>query len=214
MAKARTVKAIDCRKPAIENAREVVKVRLSEMLSYAPYVSDPSYVTELHDLRIAAKRLRYTLELFKFAFPSEVGDLTDEVKEIQEHIGDMHDADVMIERMTEVLRVDASTRHERLLEIASAVDRGTVAQRHQRIRSAMTNRTTPRDEIALLTLIAHRADDRDRSYARFVETWRRMESSDFPRRLRVCVGLEAPEAVMDDHDVVDTEVEMDAEPTG
>jgi hypothetical protein len=209
VAKARRVKAIDCRKPAIDNAREIVKVRLNEMLSYAPYVSDPSYVTELHDLRIAAKRLRYTLELFRFAFPSEVNGMIDEVKEIQEHIGDMHDADVMIERMTEILISDAAARHERLLEIASAVERGTVAQRHQRIRSAMTSRTTPRDEVALYTLIAHRADDRDRAYADFVTTWRRMEASDFPRRLRVCIGIDPPPAVElpDEPEVVEDEVE-------
>lgn len=190
MARARRVKAIDCTRPVIDNARAIVKVRLSEMLSYGPYVSDPSYVTELHDLRIAARRLRYTLELFRFAFPAGISTLIDEVKEIQEHIGDMHDADVMIERMTALLRADAEARTERLLDIACAVDRGTVAQRHQRIRSAMTNRTTPRDEIAILTLIAHRADDRERAYERFVATWRAMEASDFPGRLNRCVGIE------------------------
>lgn len=194
MAKARRIKAIDCGRPIIDAARAIVKVRLAELLSFGPYVSDPANVTELHDLRIAAKRLRYTLELFRFALPSEAGRLIGEVKEIQEHIGDMHDADVMIERMTEQLRSDAAARMDRLLKIASAVDRGTVAQRHQRIRSAITNRTTPRDEIALLTLIAHRADDRDRAYERFVETWRRMEDSDFPRRLKECIGIEYPQA--------------------
>jgi hypothetical protein len=192
VAKAKRVKGIDCRTSVADNARKIINVRLNEMLSFSEYVSDPAYVTELHDLRIAAKRLRYTLELFRFAFPGEISKLIDEVKEIQEHIGDMHDADVMIERITEVVESDAHQRMQRLLEIASAVDRGTVAQRHQRIRSAMTNRTTPRDEIALYTLIAHRADDRDSAYARFVTTWRRMEESEFPRRLRICVGLEAP----------------------
>jgi hypothetical protein len=190
VAKARRVKGIDCRGSVVDNARRIILVRLDEMLSFSQYVSDPSNVTELHDLRIAAKRLRYTLELFRFAFSSEINGLIDEVKEIQEHIGNMHDADVMIERMTEVIETDAMQRMERLLEISSAVERGTVAQRHQRIRSAMTNRTTPRDEIALFTLIAHRADDRHASYHQFVATWRRMEETQFPHRLRVCVGLE------------------------
>ncbi|HUG14370.1 MAG TPA: CHAD domain-containing protein [Thermomicrobiales bacterium] len=212
MAKARRIKAIDCEKPALDNAREIVKVRLNELLSFGPYVSDPANVTELHDLRIAAKRLRYTLELFRFALPSDVNGLIDEVKEIQEHIGDMHDADVMIERITEQLRRDASARLDRLLEIASAIDRGTVAQRHQRIRSALTNRTTPRDEVALLTLIAHRADDRERAYHQFVATWRRMEASEFPRRLKQCVGIErrgqAPPVT--ESDAVEPEVAVEA----
>jgi hypothetical protein len=162
-------------------------------------VGDPRNVTELHDLRIAAKRLRYTLELFRFAFTSELNGLIDEVKSIQEHIGDMHDADVMIERVVAVTTSDAAQRAARLVDIASSIGRGTIAQRHQRIRSAMTNRATPRDEVAFYTLIAHRADDRERAYAAFVETWRGMLASDFPTRLRRCVGLQVAElAPVDD----------------
>jgi hypothetical protein len=193
VARAKKVKGLNCHAPVAANARKIINVRLNEMLSFSQYVDDPANVTELHDLRIAAKRLRYSLELFRFAFPKEIGGLINEVKEIQEHIGDMHDADVMIERVREVLLEDSLARSQRLLEIASAVGRGTVAQRHQRIKSAMTNRTTPRDEVAYYTLIAHRAEGRDAAYARFVQTWKCMEASDFPGRLRRCVGLETPD---------------------
>ena len=189
MAKARRVKGLDCDAPIVDNARRIIDVRLKELYSFAPYVGDPANVTELHDLRIAAKRLRYSLELFRFALPPALNALIDEVKTIQEHIGDMHDADVMIVRVIEVATSDALQRAARLHDIASAVGRGTVAQRHQRLRSAMTNRSTPRDEVALYTLVAHRADDRDRAYARFVSAWRAMEATDFPSRLRRCIGL-------------------------
>jgi hypothetical protein len=200
VAKARRVKGLACNAPVIDNARRVIDTRLRELLSFSQYVDDPRNVTELHDLRIAAKRLRYTLELFRFAFSSELNGLIDEVKSIQEHIGDMHDADVMIERIVAVTTADAAQRAARLVDIASSIGRGTIAQRHQRIRSAMTNRATPRDEITFYTLIAHRADDRERAYAAFVETWRAMEQSGFPTRLRRCVGLETadPEAAADE----------------
>jgi len=193
MVRAKRVKGLDCHAPVIENARRVIETRLSEMLSFAPWVDDPANVEEIHNLRIAAKRLRYSLELFRFALPSGTGALIDEVKEIQEHIGDMHDADVMIERVMAIVKADVERRTERLLEIASAVERGTVAQRHQRLRSAMTNRSTPRDEVAFFTLIAHRAEDRDRAYEQFLIAWRRMQESDFPTRLRRCIGT-LPEA--------------------
>jgi hypothetical protein len=193
LAKARRVKGLKCNAAVVVNARRIIDTRLDEMLSFAPYVHDPKYVTELHDLRIAAKRLRYTLELFRFAFPSGINALIDEVKQIQEHIGDMHDADVMIERVTEIIHSDATGRTARLLAISMAVERGTVAQRHQRLRSAMTNRATPRDEVAFYTLVAHRADDRENSYRRFVQTWERMQESDFPTRLRRLTGIIADE---------------------
>jgi hypothetical protein len=192
VAKARKVKRIDCREPVDANARRIIATRLAELLSYTSYVDDPGNVVELHDMRIAAKRLRYTLELFRFAFPRELEGHINEIKQIQEHIGDMHDADVMIARVVETLNRDADERALRLIEIASATERGTVAQRHQRIRSAMANRTTPRDEIAYLTLLAHRADDRRRAYDAFVRAWKALEESDFPGRLRRCVGLDPP----------------------
>ena len=203
MVKAKRVKGLDCNAPVIDNARRVIETRLGEMLSFAPWVEDPANVEEIHNLRIAAKRLRYSLELFRFALPSGTGALIDEVKEIQEHIGDMHDADVMIERVLEIITNDVERRKARLLDIASAVNRGTVAQRHQRLRSAMTNRSTPRDEVAFFTLIAHRADDRDRAYDQFLVAWRRMEETDFPTRLRRCIGT-LPEA-----DPAEEPVELD-----
>ena len=153
----------------------------------------PAICRRTANLRIAAKRLRYTLELFRFAFPGSLVSLIDDVKEIQEHIGNMHDADVMIERMLETIGTDSANRVQRLTDIAMAVERGTVAQRHQRLRSAMNSRTTPRDEVAFYTLIAHRSDDRQVAYDSFVQAWRQMEASDFPKRLRRHVGLLPPE---------------------
>jgi hypothetical protein len=196
MVKAKRVKGLDCDAPVIDNAQRVIETRLEEMLSFAPWVDDPVNVEEIHNLRIAAKRLRYSLELFRFGLPSEAGALIDEVKEIQEHIGDMHDADVMIERVLETIAADTERRKSRLLDIATAVDRGTVAQRHQRLRSAATSRSTPRDEVAFFTLVAQRADDRDRAYERFLTAWRLMDSTDFPARLRQCIGT-LPETVVE-----------------
>jgi hypothetical protein len=188
--KARKVKRLDCDAPVVENARRIIAVRLDEMLAFGEFVHDPANVTEIHNLRIAAKRLRYTLELFRFAFPSKVGELIDEVKEIQEHIGEMHDADVMRARVLETLNRDATLRTIRLVEIASATDRGTIAQRHQRLRSAMTNKSVPRDEVALLTLVAHRADDEHAAYRRFLAAWSAMQETDFPGRLRRLIGID------------------------
>lgn len=183
MAKAKQVRGIRCGAPSAANARLVIQTRLDEMLAFAPWVDDPANVEEIHNLRIAAKRLRYSLELFRFALPSGANGLINEVKEIQEHVGDLHDADVMIERVLEVIATDAQRRAARLLDIASSIDRGTTSQRHQRLRSAASAPSTPRDEVAFFTLIAHRADDRDRAYGEFIIAWRRLLDTDFPGRL-------------------------------
>jgi CHAD domain-containing protein len=46
----------------------------------------------LHQLRIAAKRLRYTLEFFREILPAEVEALIDRIKGVQEHLGNLQDA--------------------------------------------------------------------------------------------------------------------------
>jgi CHAD domain-containing protein len=53
-------------------------------------------VEQLHDLRIACKHLRYTLELFAPALGEDAGSAIKAVTRMQEHLGDLHDADVAI----------------------------------------------------------------------------------------------------------------------
>jgi CHAD domain-containing protein len=58
LVKAKRVKGIRCDAPVIDNARRIIETRLEEMLSFTPWVADPNNVEEIHNLRIAAKRLR------------------------------------------------------------------------------------------------------------------------------------------------------------
>ena len=51
-------------------------------------------VTTLHDLRIAAKWLRYTLEFVREALGSDAGPVIERVVALQDHLGWLHDADV------------------------------------------------------------------------------------------------------------------------
>lgn len=51
-------------------------------------------VETLHDLRIAAKWLRYTLEFFREALGPDTSLLVPRVVALQDHLGQLHDADV------------------------------------------------------------------------------------------------------------------------
>jgi hypothetical protein len=193
LAKARKVKGIKCGESVCHNARKIIEVRLDEMLSWGAYVDDPERIEEIHNLRIAAKRLRYTLEMFSFAFPSGLNSLIKEVKEIQEGIGEMRDADVMVATVRDLLERQGAQHDARLLEIATASQRGTVAQRRARLRSAQSIEKSARDELSLYTLIAFKADESGANYARFRAAWYIMEETDFAGRLRHFVGIEQPE---------------------
>ena len=53
--------------------------------------ADPP-LPRLHQLRIAAKGLRYALEFFRENLPAEAASLIDRIKELQDHLGDLQDA--------------------------------------------------------------------------------------------------------------------------
>ncbi len=99
MAKALPLYAVSPRESLRSNAPLMLHTRLEELYQFAPFIADPARVDELHNMRIAAKRLRYTLEIFQPCFASkeeskEFARLYDQVKTVQEQIGEIHDRDV------------------------------------------------------------------------------------------------------------------------
>jgi CHAD domain-containing protein len=102
--KARKVKGLDCGAPLGDNAERIVAVRLGELCSFAPRVLDPAEVEGLHDMRIAAKRLRYVLEVTESCFGPYAREARKRVKELQDLLGEIHDCDVLVPK---VLRVRA-----------------------------------------------------------------------------------------------------------
>lgn len=71
--------------------------RLDKFLSYDAVVSHPEAVQELHQMRIAAKWLRYTLEAFASLYADALKTYIDSVKEVQDLLGEIHDCDVWFE---------------------------------------------------------------------------------------------------------------------
>jgi adenylate kinase len=67
--------------------------RLAAVWAYDEWVTIPDVPMErLHQLRIAAKGLRYTLEYFQEVLGPEAKTVIEEVKALQDHLGDFQDA--------------------------------------------------------------------------------------------------------------------------
>src|SRR5215203_3700922 len=103
MSKAWPVTRLDPDAPLDWNARRILRVRVGEFYSYEPIVSDPLATTDLHNLRISAKRLRYTLELFADVFGTQGTRQIERIKAIQEALGNVHDLDVRIALVSDEL---------------------------------------------------------------------------------------------------------------
>jgi CHAD domain-containing protein len=116
--KARGVEGLDPAAPLRPNAARIVRTRLDELRSFLPTALEPAAAEAQHDMRIAAKRLRYVLEITGPCFGEEAIAARDAAKRLQGLLGDIHDCDVMLPRAwgIESLRTLLRSRRERLFD--------------------------------------------------------------------------------------------------
>jgi CHAD domain-containing protein len=113
--KARAVKGLEPRKSLRGNAEKIVRVRLDELRSLAESALDPGAAEAQHDMRIAAKRLRYVLEIVGPCFGPEAKAARRAAKELQGVLGEIHDCDVMLPRAEGIESLAALVRERREL---------------------------------------------------------------------------------------------------
>jgi len=80
-----------------------IESRLEALQAYKAWVSHPEAVAEHHATRIAAKKLRYTMEVFGPVYRLGLNKPLARVKRIQEILGDLHDCDVWIDHIARIL---------------------------------------------------------------------------------------------------------------
>jgi hypothetical protein len=78
-----------------DNARTVLPDVLEAFYGHASLIGTSPEA--LHELRIAAKRLRYSMEFFESCYGKRLARYLDSIRELQELLGNVHDCDVMIE---------------------------------------------------------------------------------------------------------------------
>lgn len=99
----------DLRTPAaFALAEAMVRARVEELRVHEPSLSDAAAVQGHHAMRIAAKRLRYAMEVFRPLFDDELRQEISTVKWAQEQLGDIHDSDVWIVELGSVIAADGA----------------------------------------------------------------------------------------------------------
>jgi CHAD domain-containing protein len=86
--------------------RDVVLKSLREFCDLSPSLYAPHEIKKLHKLRIAAKRLRYAIELFTACWGERIAPFAQEVSKMQTYLGEVHDADIRIASFSERLFED------------------------------------------------------------------------------------------------------------
>jgi CHAD domain-containing protein len=181
--KARKVKGLDPDAPLADNAEEIIRVRLDELCGFMPAAADPAEVVALHDMRIAAKRLRYILEITGPCFGPYARTATKMTKDLQDLLGEIHDCDVQVpatEAFAERLLVADSTALH-----AAAGDAGDLDP------ALLKQAPHARDHAGLAALQAHLRARRLVLFDRFIELWGDYERKGFRARLEYAIGERA-----------------------
>jgi hypothetical protein len=120
--KARRVKKLEPSASLAENAARIVRVRIDELRSFVPAALDPEATEAQHDMRIAAKRLRYVLEATGFCFGPAASTARRRARDLQNVLGELRDCDVMLPRVEqhlgEMRREDARAVRARAADAA------------------------------------------------------------------------------------------------
>jgi CHAD domain-containing protein len=130
----------------------VLLVRLQEMFDWSGAMRDPANVDDLHNMRIAAKRLRYTMELFAPCFGKDFARILGTIEEIQERIGAIHDCDVLIPLLEKTLDKEAGREKKQALRKGGGPPPFLAAE-------------------GLVPLIAAKRAERERLFREFVVFW-------------------------------------------
>lgn len=95
-----------------EAGHDAVAAGFKDLINLGGSLYRPFNITEQHEMRIAAKRLRYAIELFVACWGASIAPFAEEIAEMQSFLGEAHDCDVWIESLGERLeqeRADAAT---------------------------------------------------------------------------------------------------------
>ena len=131
-------------------------------------------------MRITAKRLRYTMELFAPVFSDGLKGEINVVKEVQEGLGDLHDCDVWLQALPEFL----VTECQRMVEYCGD------AKGMRRVSKGIE------------TLIDMRTQDRQELYDAFAALWKQTVRDsvwdNLRQRLRDSMPADGPASIVEE----------------
>jgi len=193
MVRAWPVGRLDSKASLAENARRILRVRIAEFYSYAPIVADERQIEALHNLRIAAKRLRYTLELFRTVFGDAGENEIGRMRELQELLGQLHDHDVRIVLIEDELANLA-------LEQTAALGRSFAAapnSAHEAITTAALRPPPDDPRRGLLALLGRQHASRRNVHEKFLERWERYAGEGMRANLVALSATPIPDVPID-----------------
>jgi len=140
-----------------EAGGEAVAASLRELGDLGACVYEPFNVEKLHEMRIAAKRLRYAVELFMACWGERVAPFAVEIAEMQSFLGEVHDCDVWLENLS------------------------------VRMRKRQNGVVTGSEHKAAVWLLSEFIKTRTKNYRAALKIWSEWETTDFTERMQAII---------------------------
>jgi CHAD domain-containing protein len=157
--------------PGLVSYREVARTTIRNLLQDLERLSDSLYyplkIVPLHRMRIAAKRLRYAIELFEYCWGQQLALFAGKVADLQSSLGELHDCDMWIESF------------------------GDDLSRPQRYTATDEEKTIQDDSgAAAVWLLGHFVKLRSKHFRDALSLWREWQANDFSTQLRKTILAE------------------------
>ncbi len=139
--------------------------RLDQVLEQSSSLRDPEDQQGHHALRVAVKRLRYTMEIWQPALDGHIGAALDTCHRLQELLGTIHDCDILGVRLDQFLEQERQRTEEYFGHLRSfrRIERAIEAYRRQL------------------------QQQREEAFQRLQEQWNRLDRQGFWHELRAMV---------------------------
>jgi len=144
-----------------------IQNQLDEFLFYEVFIFDSRRIDELHSMRISAKKLRYSLEIFSELYSHETDFTLKITRQAQDYLGEIHDCDVWIE----FLPLFMQKEYERIKSFYG------YTRPYRRIRPGIEY------------FIANRKEKREKLYQTFLKDWKNWKMKETWLNLRKVIFL-------------------------
>jgi CHAD domain-containing protein len=160
-----------------EFGQQLILSRFDELHQLSRSLYQPFETEPLHRMRIAAKRLRYVMELFSPCWPGQIAPFAQEVAGLQRSLGELHDYDIWIAALGR--RLDE-------LHPEEVGDEATQAE----TEASEPDSNEPPQQRAAIWLFRHFVKERIRHFRAALARWHKWETTAFLARLKDCLAAE------------------------